>query len=161
MIHRALYEVFVVVLSLLAAFGLTLLPLPRVASIFIPDWVLLVVLYWVIFLPQGVGLGIAWLTGLLVDVLTNSLLGEHAVASAIVAYIGLKFYRRIRAFPIWQQVLSVMVLLAIYHAILFWVQGILQQPLSSSTWFSVLTGALLWPLVVMMLHDPQRRWGDL
>lgn len=161
MMHRALHEMFVVLLSLLIAFGLTILPLPRVTYLFMPDWVFLIVLYWIIFLPRGVGLGIAWLTGLLIDVLTNSLLGEHAMASVLAAYLGLRFYRRIRAFQIWQQVLSIMLLLCVYRAVLFWIQGMIQHPLNPATWFAVITGALLWPILTMLLHDPRRGRGDL
>lgn len=161
MISRTLQEIFVVFASIFAAFGLSLLPLPRLTFPFMPDWVLLVVLYWVIFLPQGVSIGIAWITGLLIDVLTNSLLGEHAVASAFVAYLGLKLYRRIRVFPLWQQMLSILVLLSIYHAILFWIQGIIQQPLTPNYWFAIITGTLVWPLIATLLHDSQRRPGEL
>src|ERR1700722_1264441 len=105
MIERGLRETGMICLTLLAAFGLSLLPLPSSTLSFIPDWVLLTVIYWIIYLPQRIGLGIAWITGLLTDILTNSLLGEHAVASVLVAYLALKFHRRIRIFSIWQQML--------------------------------------------------------
>lgn len=160
MMHRSFYDMLTIFLSLLIAFGLMLLPLPRVTSVFMPDWALLVVFYWAIFLPQGVGLGIAWLTGLVMDALTNSLLGEHALASVLAVYLALKFHRRIRTFFVWQQILSILVLLSIYRAVLFWIQGVLQLPLYTGTWFSVMTGALLWPLIVIILHDPKRR-GEL
>jgi rod shape-determining protein MreD len=159
--HRGLHEVFVILLSLFIAFGLTILPLPKMAYVFMPDWVFLIVLYWIIFLPQAVGLTTAWLTGLLVDVLTNSLLGEHAMAGVLAAYLGLKFYRRIRTLQMWQQMVSIMLLLCVYRAVLFWIQGMIQQPLNPATWFAVITGTLLWPIIVMLLHEPQRRWGEL
>jgi rod shape-determining protein MreD len=158
MIDRAVREVGVICLSLLVAFGLSLLPVPMFTSPFIPDWALLAVLYWIIYLPQCVGLGVAWLTGLLTDVLTNSLLGEHALASVLVAYFALKFYRRLRSFSIGQQMISVALLLAIYRAILFWAQGIIQQPLNNHYWFPVATGMLLWPLLAAMFGDFQRKW---
>ena len=157
MIERALREISVIGLGLLIAFGLSLLPLPVFTSSFIPDWVLLTVLYWAIYLPQRIGLGLAWLTGLLTDVLTNSLLGEHAFASVVVTYIALKFYRRIRNFSMWQQMALIAFLLALYRAILFWIQGMIQQPLHYNYWFPIATGTLLWPLLAAVFDDFQQR----
>lgn len=158
MIERALREISVISFSLLIAFGLSLLPLPTLTLSFIPDWVLLTVLYWAIYFPQRIGLGVAWLTGLLTDVLTNSLLGEHAVASVLVTYFALKFYRRIRNFSVWQQMTLIACFLAVYRAILFWIQGMIQQPLNHHYWFPIATGTLLWPLLVAIFDDFQRRW---
>ena len=158
MIDRVLRELSIVWLSLLAAFGLSLLPMPAFTSSFTPDWVLLAVLYWIIYLPQRAGLGIAWLTGLLTDVLTNSLLGEHALASIFIAYLAMKSQRRIKTFSIWQQTLSIAVLLAVYRAILFWLQGMIQQPLNNRYWFPIGTGMLLWPLIVVLFSDFQQKW---
>lgn len=158
MIDRALRELGIVWLSLLAALGLSLLPMPAFTSSFIPDWALLTVLYWVIYLPQRIGLGTAWITGLLTDELTNSLLGEHALASVLIVYLAMKFQRRIKTFSIWQQALSIAVLLAIYRAILFWLQGIIQQPLNNRYWFPIGTGMLLWPLIIVLFSDFQQKW---
>jgi len=153
MTDRALREIGIISFSLLVAFGLSLLPLPTFTLPFIPDWVLLVVLYWMIYLPHRIGFGVAWLTGLLADVLTNSLLGEHALASVLVAYVALKFCRRIRNFSAWQQMILIGLLVAIYRAILFWIQGMIQQPLNYSYWFPVATGMLLWPLLSVAFED--------
>jgi rod shape-determining protein MreD len=157
--NHTLQEISMVFISLLTAFGLTLLPLPPFTVSFIPDWTLMTVLYWAIYLPQRVGLGIAWITGLLMDVLTNSILGEHALASALALYLPVKLYRRIRTFSIWQQMIAIGILMAIYRAILFWIQGIIHHPLSEQFWFPALTDMLLWPLVVIILRDLQNSWG--
>jgi rod shape-determining protein MreD len=158
MIERVLHEISIICFSLLATFGLSLLPLPSSTLSFIPDWVLLAVIYWIIYLPNRIGLGVAWLTGLLTDILTNSLLGEHAMASVFVAYLALKFHRRIRTFSVWQQMLSIAVLLGIYRAILFWLQGIIQQPLNNRYWLPIATGMLVWPLMIVVFSNFHPKW---
>lgn len=155
---RALREISVITLSVLVAFGLSLLPLPSVVLPILPDWVLLVVLYWAIYLPHRVGLSVAWLTGLLTDALTNSLLGEHAMASAITLYFAAKFYRRIRAFSPLQQFICVTLLVTLYRGLLFWLQGVIQQPLNLHYGLTIATSALLWSLIRELLADLQRRW---
>jgi rod shape-determining protein MreD len=160
MIDRTLKEIGVIFFTIIVAFGLSLLPLPMVISPFIPDWVLLIMVYWMIYFPQRIGFFVVWVCGLLIDVLTNSLLGEHALAGVVVAYFVLKFYRRIRLFSIGQQMISIGVLLGIYRAILFWIQGLIQQPLSNMYWLPILIGTLLWPLIAVVLNDSQQRDND-
>lgn len=158
MIERGLRETGIIYLSLLAAFGLSLLPLPSFTLSFIPDWVLLTLIYWIIYLPNRIGLGTAWVTGLLTDILTNSLLGEHAMASVFVAYLALKFHRRIKTFSIWQQILLIIALLGTYRAILFWLQGMIQQPLNNHYWFPIATGILVWPLIAVIFSNFNQKW---
>jgi len=160
MIERGLRETGIICLSLLAAFGLSLLPLPSSTSSFMPDWVLLTIIYWVIYLPNRIGLGAAWITGLLTDILTNSLLGEHAMASVFIAYLALKFHRRIRIFSIWQQMLLMAVLVGIYRAILFWLQGVIQQPLNNRYWLPIATGVLVWPLITEVFSNFHQKWQE-
>ncbi|MEY3661077.1 MAG: hypothetical protein RLZZ169_1903, partial [Pseudomonadota bacterium] len=69
---------WVIVLSLVFAGVLAVLPLPGWLELWRPDWVALVLVYWVIALPQRVGLLTAWLVGFLVDVLKGTLLGLNA-----------------------------------------------------------------------------------
>ena len=160
MIDRSLREVGIIFFTVIGAFGLSLLPLPIFISPFIPDWVLLTLIYWMIYFPQRVGFCVVWICGLFIDVLTNSLLGEHALAGVVVAYFVLKFYRRIRLFSIPQQIISTGILLAIYRSILFWVQGLLHQPLINTYWFPVIMGTLLWPLIAVVLSDFQQESRD-
>ena len=52
-----------------------------------PDWVAMIVIYWVIALPQRVGMLSAWVTGIAMDILLGSLIGQHALSYVILAYI--------------------------------------------------------------------------
>ena len=102
--------------TLAVALLLTALPVPQWAEPWRPPWVLLVLLYWYLALPGSVGLGVAWLAGLLVDVLHGALLGQHAVAFTLVGYLAVLLHLRIRPFPLGQQALMVAALVLLASA---------------------------------------------
>lgn len=150
---------WVIALSFLAALTLDILPLPEWARPFRPDWVALVLIYWCMALPQRIGVGTAWGIGLLMDVLTNSLLGLHALGLMLAAYATLRLHQRIRVFPLWQQALSVLLLLGIKQTPVLWVNGVLGQPIRDfAGWLPVLTGMVLWPWIYVVLRDVRRRF---
>ncbi len=148
-----------ITLSFIIALGLTILPLPEWARPLRPDWVALVLLYWSMALPQRVGVGIGWSVGLLVDVLTGTLLGQHALGLAVVAYLSLKLHQRIRVYPLWQQSLTVLFLLLLNQLLVMWVNGITGRPPRSWIyWAPSLVGMLLWPWLFVVLRDVRRRF---
>ena len=53
-----------------------------------PQWAVLVLLFWVMTAPEAVGMVSAWVAGLLVDSLTGSLLGQHALTYVLIAWAG-------------------------------------------------------------------------
>ena len=77
--------------SFVAAMVLTIVPLPGAIRLLRPDWVALVLVYWCMALPVRIGVGSGWVLGLFLDVLYGSLLGEQALAKALLAYLTLRF----------------------------------------------------------------------
>jgi rod shape-determining protein MreD len=150
-----------IVLSLLVALVLAIVPLPGWAGLARPEWVLLVLLYWCLALPTRVGVGISWLTGLGVDVLTGSLLGEHGLGYALAAYIVVKLHQRIRVYPEWQQAGVVLLLLLLNQLTSLWVLGVTgRAPDAMLTYFlPSLVGMLLWPFLLLFLRGYRRRFG--
>ncbi|MHB8425370.1 MAG: rod shape-determining protein MreD [Gammaproteobacteria bacterium] len=150
---------WVIVASYLVALLLTIWPLPNWAEPFRPAWVVLATIYWCLFLPHRVGLLVTFGVGVLVDTLTGSLLGEHALALLLVAWITLKLHLQIRVFPWWQQTLAVLVLMLIYTFVLFWVDGMLGYTQGAMLrWMPVFITALLWPWVMQSLMLLQQRY---
>ena len=150
---------WVIVLSLLIALLLTLLPLPAWAAPYRPDWVALVLIYWCLALPERVNVGIGWSMGLLLDGMSGTLLGQHALGLTVVTFLTAKLHQRIRLFPIWQQSLTVMLLLGVNQMMVLWVSGILGRPPHSWLyWAPTLSGLLLWPWMYGLLRDLRRRF---
>jgi len=149
----------VIFLTLLAALFFTVLPLPEWLRPFRPEWITLVVIYWCLALPARVNIGVAWIMGLIVDVLTGTLLGQHALSMAIVAFFTVRLHKQIRVYPLWQQSLSVFTLVALGQLLVVWIRGIAgDSPDSWLYWGPSLTSAMVWPVVFIFLRDIRRKF---
>ena len=146
------YPGYVVILSLLLALILSLVPLPDLLGAARPAVVLLVAIYWTQSLPGAFGLTAAMLMGLILDILSGSLLGQHAFAFVLVCYGVTKLRDSMRMFPGWQQGLVLLPLLAIYEFVLFWFDGISgRQADAMGRWLPVISTAFCWPLLCSVL----------
>ncbi len=149
----------VIVLSFIIALALHMLPLPDWAEPLRPDWLVLVLVYWCIAIPERVGVVTGWLAGLLLDVANGALLGQNALILAIVAYLALRLHQRIRVFPLWQQSVSVMLLVTLHLMLVLWIKGILGQSIETwAYWLSAPSSLLAWPLVYLTLRQLRRAY---
>lgn len=140
-------------LTIVAAMVLKIMPLPQALEYFNPDWVLLVMIYWSLALPERFGVFNAWLVGLLVDVLTGRLLGQSALVYSLVCYFCVKLHKRIRHYPVPQQSLFVFICLLFGQAIIFWIESMqATNRLPLAFWYPVFSGTLLWPMVYLVLR---------
>ena len=113
------------ILICLAVAGLlTLIPLPGWLDALRPYWVGLVLIFWALETQDLVTLGLAFTCGLLLDLLTDSLLGLHALSLVVLVYLVIRFRARLRFFPPWQQALSVFALLLNDRIILLWIKQV-------------------------------------
>ena len=62
-----------IILSFVIALMLDVLPLPNWAEWFRPEWMVMVLIFWVLVLPQRVNVGVAWVVGLVLDVVNNAI----------------------------------------------------------------------------------------
>lgn len=148
----------IIALSFIVALVLTVFPLPDMLATFRPEWVALFLIYWCMALPDRVGVGIAWLLGLMLDVLRAGLLGQNAMTLAVIAYITLKLYQRLRVFPLWQQSLSIFVLISLHQMLNLWVKGMTGQAIDLWTyWLPSISSMFVWPLVYLMLRALRRQ----
>jgi rod shape-determining protein MreD len=148
---------FAIILSLLLAIVFTIMPLPSWATWFRPLWVLLVLCYWAMALDGQVGVGWAWLLGLLLDILQGSVMGEHALVLSCCVYLVCKLRRQLRLNPLWQQAVVIFILCLFYQATVYLIQGMLgQAPASGLYWFAMFTSALVWPWIFILLRDLRR-----
>jgi rod shape-determining protein MreD len=143
----------VIIVTLVVAIVLTLVSLPPALDALRPYWVALVLIYWCLETQGLITLGIAFSIGLLLDLLTGSLLGLHALSLVILVYLVTRFRARLRFFPTWQQALSVFALLLNDRIILLWIVSLRGDPLPSlGFWWPPIVGTLLW-LPVFLLID--------
>jgi rod shape-determining protein MreD len=132
---------------------------PELLSWLRPEWSAIVLLYWVMAVPQQVGMGTAWVLGLLVDSLTGSLLGLHALGFVLVAFVGLSLYERLRMYSLFQQAFIVFVAIGLARLLGFWVDVLTR----GASWtpmilLPALTSALLWPMAFTALRALRRKF---
>lgn len=148
-----------IVVSFVLALMLTALPLPSWAEPWRPAWVTLVLVYWVLALPHRVGVGVGWVLGLLLDVMMGTLLGQHALSLALVAFLALRLHQRLRVLPAWQQGASIFLLVVLDRALSLWVTGIQGMPTEArAIWAPAVTSTVLWPWLFVVLRDVRRRY---
>ena len=124
----------------------------------VPDFVALVLIFWCVRQPRLIGLGIAWMLGLLADAGNGVLLGQHALAFSLLAFLSIWLSRRILWFGIWLQALHVAAMLLAAQVVTLLVR--LAAGDSFPGWpilVGPLAGAALWPVVTWLLLMPQRR----
>jgi rod shape-determining protein MreD len=149
-------RVSTIALSLALALFLNFLPWKDLRLV--PDFVALVLTFWCVRQPRLVGLGVAWTIGLLVDAGNGELLGQHALAYSLLAFLSIWLSRRILWFGPVLQALHVVVMLTIAQSLVLLVRVAAGDAFPGwAIYVSPLAGALLWPMVSWLLLMPQRR----
>ena len=156
--RRKAHSYYLLIASFIVATILTIMQIPVQAEPFRPEWILLMIIYWSMATPRMVGLGSAWVIGLLVDVLRGALLAQHALGFALTAYISMRFHQRVRIYPLHQQALFIAMILLPYMSATLWVYGALGQASDSWTyWAPVLTSAIAWPIISLLMQLIRRK----
>lgn len=149
----------VILATLLLGLILALMPMSLGLAAWRPDWQLLVLLYWLMALPHRVNIGTAFLLGIVVDVLLGTTFGIHAAAYAIVAYPVVRHYQRLRHFSLLQQAALMGLLVAIERGLAFAVEHYLNNAaLLSNYYWPVLSSAIVWPWLFLVLRKIRRRF---
>src|SRR5687768_955587 len=146
--------------TILGSFALALflnfLPWPDLRVV--PDFVALVLAFWCVRQPRLVGLGVAWTLGLVSDAGNGVLLGQHALAYSLLAFLSIWLSRRILWFGTGLQAMHIAVILVVAQAVVLLVRIVAGQAFPGWAMFiGPLAGALLWPVLSWILLMPQRR----
>ncbi|MBK7263996.1 MAG: rod shape-determining protein MreD [Rubrivivax sp.] len=150
---------FFVGLSLLLALGVNLLPVGRHPAQ--PDLLAVVLVFWNVHQPRRVGVGLAFLFGLLMDVHQGALLGQHALAYTLLSFVAITIHRRLTWFGLIQQALQILPVFMAAHAMSLLVRMVAGDMFPGwSLLLAPVFESLLWPLVTLLLLAPQRRAPD-
>ena len=123
----------------------------------LPDMLALVITFWCVHQPRRMGIGVAWLLGLMMDAANGALLGQHAFAYAVLAFGAVQLNRRILWFGLWPQALHVFVLLLVAQLLMLAVRLAAGDAFPGFAWFAgSAIAAALWPAATFLLLAPQR-----
>ena len=142
--------------SLIVALLVNMVPIGRAA--WTPDLLALVIVFWSVHQPARIGIGAAFVFGLLMDVHQAAMLGQHALSYTTLGFLATMIHRRLLWFPLVSQALQVLPLFALSHLIELAIRMIGGGAFPG--WSLLVAPALesaLWPLVSLVLLAPQRR----
>lgn len=149
----ALVNMLLFLFSVLVALVLEVAPMPEALEGWRPLWLALVIAYWALESPNGFRLLLAWLAGLMQDILYGSLLGVHALLLVIVAFAILRLQRRLRVFPAWQQALALTLVLMAGQLVVFWLDVLIGTPkMFAQYMIPALISGLFWPWFYLAVH---------
>jgi rod shape-determining protein MreD len=146
-------------LSLAAAAALEMTPFAAHPAS--PDLMALVLVFWNVHQPRRVGIGWAFLMGLVVDVHEGAVLGQHALAYTLLSYFAIALHRRMLWFSVPGQALQVLPLFVAAHLVAMGTRLLAGGMFPG--WMLMLAPvfeAMLWPVAVWLLLAPQRRPPD-
>ena len=145
--------------TLIFAFVLNIVPLGRVAAM--PDFLALVLVFWNVHESRRVGIGAAFVFGLLMDVHSGAVLGQHALAYTLLSFAAVVIHRRLLWFTVPSQALQILPLFVAAQAV-----SLLIRMLAGGMFpgwemaLAPLFQSVLWPVVTLLLLAPQRRAPD-
>jgi len=150
---------FFIAFTLALALGFNMLPLGRQPAL--PDLLAVALVFWNVHQPRRVGVGVAFVFGLIMDVHQGALLGQHALAYTLLSFVAITIHRRLLWFGIVEQALQVFPVFLAAHTVSLLVR-LLAGDMFPGWWLLLapVLEALLWPLVTLLLLAPQRRPPD-
>lgn len=145
--------------SLIVALLINLLPWGRWAGT--PDLLAVALVFWSVHQPRRVGVGAAFVFGLIMDVHQGALLGQHALAYTLLSFFAITVHRRLLWFTVPSQAVQIGPLFVAAHAVSLLVRLIAGAGLPGwSLVLAPLFESMLWPVASWLLLAPQRRAPD-
>ena len=148
-----------VAITLLLALLFNLVPLGREPAV--PDLLALVLVFWNVHQSRRVGVGLAFMFGVVMDVHDGAVLGQHALAYTLLSYFAITIHRRLLWFTVPSQAVQILPLFFAAHAVALLVRMVAGGMFPG--WQMLLAPvfeALLWPIATGLLLAPQRRAPD-
>ncbi|MBR9910522.1 MAG: rod shape-determining protein MreD [Gammaproteobacteria bacterium] len=113
----------------------------------------LLVIYWVLVMPEQISILMIWCFGCLLDILLGASLGQHSLGLMVIAYLCLLSYQRVRNYRLWHQSFFVFIFIGLYQLIGNWVHSLNGSAARSLVFLlPALSSALLWPLLWVLLE---------
>ncbi|WP_296510054.1 rod shape-determining protein MreD [Rhodoferax sp.] len=130
-------------------------------SAWMPDLVALVLVFWTVHQPLRIGIGAAFVFGLLMDVHQGALLGQHALSYTVLSFLAIAVHRRLLWFSVPSQAAQVLPLFIAAHGLELLLRMVGGGAFPGwSLLLAPLLEAALWPVASIVLLAPQRRAPD-
>lgn len=151
-------SLMVVIASFVIASVINIYPMGLEASLLRPMALIMVLIFWLIFKPNYVGVVTAFAIGIISDLLLDTRLGQQAFAAVVMAFsvrfMG-QYIKQLNLSIAWA---VATVALIIFQLILWMVQYLTQNIFFGNALFSLLISIVTWPLVFLSLNHFIRKY---
>lgn len=157
---RLILQWATIIVFFVVALVMELAPWPTGFQAFKPSWLVLVLTYWVLAIPNKVSIGVAFLLGVIWDLVLGSTLGIHALVLSVAFYFVAKNYLVLRNLSLWFQSLLVILFVFGIRFALFLVELSLHSAVFN--WqeiFGAIASGILWPWVFLLMRKIRRKVG--
>jgi rod shape-determining protein MreD len=141
---------------------LQIVPMPATMAHWRPQFLLLIVFYWLFRSPFQHGVTFAWLVGLLLDGFIGELFGRYAIVFALCAYLLRLLQQRLHHFGVFHQALFVLFMVLLSQLLLHSMTLLFRAGWNGNLLIApAITSALVWPLLVWLINRLLRRMQQL
>lgn len=153
-----IFQILAILAIFVIAFVLEIMPWPVGFQGLRPNWVVLVLIYWALALPDKMSVGTAFLAGIVWDLILGSILGIHALVLSIAIYFIAKYHLILRNLSLWLQSLLVMAYIVLIRFSIF----IIEYALHSAAFnpqeiLGALISGILWPWIFLLMRNIRRQ----
>ncbi|OOF35537.1 rod shape-determining protein MreD [Rodentibacter heidelbergensis] len=157
---RLILQWATIFLFFIVALVMELAPWPVGFQAFKPAWLVLVLTYWVLAIPNKISIGVAFWIGLIWDLVLGSTLGIHALVLSIAFYFIAKNHLILRNLSLWFQSLLIIIFVFLIRFSIFLVELFLHS--ATFNWqeiFGAIASGILWPWVFLLMRKIRRKVG--
>lgn len=147
--------------SLLVALLLQLVQLPDAIAAARPLWLPLMLVFWALAEPRVPALLAAFAFGIALDVLHNTILGQHAAGFVLLVYFMARLRGVFVLFPLWQSTLVLIPAWGGYCLLMALIDDLaLHRADVWLRWLPALSTTLFWPLVYTVMDSRRGRGSE-
>lgn len=153
--------ILVIWITLFLGLCLQIIPWTPSYNIYKPHVLMLFLAYWLIALPHRVGIGTAFILGIIMDLFSGTIIGIHAFIFSIIGYLLIFKYQLIRNLALWQQCFIIFGISICYNLLMFLFQVSIYHTITMSplNLLSSFVDGVLWIVIYLFLRLVRRSFA--
>ncbi|EXI61794.1 rod shape-determining protein MreD [Mannheimia granulomatis] len=153
-----IFQLLVLIAIFVVSFVLEIMPWPIGFQGLRPNWIVLVLIYWVLALPDKISVGTAFIAGIVWDLILGSILGIHALILSIAIYFVAKYHLILRNLSLWLQSLLVIAYIILIRCSIFIIEFLLHRAeFNSQELLGAVISGILWPWIFLLMRHIRRQ----